>query len=70
LHRVEPHPDLGQPLPDHDIIYFTSPSGVRAWMDAYGPGGVAAPAWAMGDVTAGELTSHGIDSEVVTPYVS
>ena len=36
LHRVVPNPELGRPLPEHDVIYFASPSGVRAIWQKYG----------------------------------
>ncbi len=69
LHRVEPNPDLGRPLPDHDVIYFTSPSGVRAWHATYGETGFGAEPWCIGDVTRQQLAEYGIDAKVVNPHV-
>ncbi|MHC4563176.1 MAG: uroporphyrinogen-III C-methyltransferase [Planctomycetota bacterium] len=69
-HSVVEHPDLGRPLPAHDVIYFVSPSGVRAWWGAYGEAGFQRPAWCMGDVTGEALRELGIEAQVVQPYVS
>lgn len=67
LHIIEPHPDLGQPLPEHDCLYFVSPSGVRAWMDAYGPAGFSKPCWCMGEIVQQQLATFGVAAEVVNP---
>jgi uroporphyrinogen III methyltransferase/synthase len=69
LHRVEPNPDLGRPLPEHDVVYFASPSGVRAWHAAYGAVGFGADAWCMGDVTRRQLAGLGFNGKVVNPHV-
>ncbi len=70
LHRVEANPCLGRSLPDHDVIYLVSPSGVKAWWNAYGPDGFKQRVWCIGEVTRAELNRLGIEAEVVRPYVS
>jgi uroporphyrinogen III methyltransferase / synthase len=69
LHRVEPNPELGRPLPRHDVIYFASPSGVRAWHAVYGEAGFVAEVWSMGEVTGRQLADLGLKGKVVSPYV-
>ncbi len=70
LHDVVPHPELGRPLPEHEVAYFTSPSGVRAYWQAYGPDAFVKEVWSIGPLTARRLREVGIDSKVVTPHVS
>jgi len=70
LHRVVPHPALGAPLPDHDVIYFTSPSGVRAYWETYGPDAFREQVWCIGEVTRDELGQIGVKAEIVNPAVS
>jgi uroporphyrinogen III methyltransferase / synthase len=70
LHRVTTNPELGRPLPPHDVIYFASPSGVRAMHDTYGAAAFERETWCMGDVTLAQLERLGFDGKVVTPYVS
>jgi uroporphyrinogen III methyltransferase/synthase len=65
LHRVIPHPELGRTLPAHDVIYFTSPSGVRSYWAAYGARAFAARIWCIGGVTLDEVTRLGFQGEVV-----
>ncbi|MFW6107969.1 MAG: uroporphyrinogen-III synthase, partial [bacterium] len=69
LHRVQPNPELGRPPPEHDVIYFTSPSGARAWHGAYGDEGFGAETWCIGEVTRKQLTELGFDGKVVSPHV-
>ena len=68
LHTIERHPELGRPLPEHDALYFVSPSAVRAWMDTYGPSGFSKPCWCMGEMTQHQLTTLGVAAKVVNPY--
>ncbi|MFO7958936.1 MAG: uroporphyrinogen-III C-methyltransferase [Candidatus Brocadiia bacterium] len=68
LHTIRPHPELGRPLPHHDAIYFTSPSGVRAYRDAYGPRAFAGSIQCIGDRTLAAVRGLGFDAEVVKPY--
>ena len=68
LHRVVPHPDLGRPLPEHDIVYFVSPSAVRAFQAAYGQDGFLAEIWCIGEVTRQALASLKKDGKVVDPH--
>ncbi len=70
LHRIEPHPELGRPLPAHDAIYFVSPSGVRAYRDAYGAAAFRRQIWCIGRVTLGQVRDFGFDGKVVDPHVS
>ncbi len=70
LHKVVPHPELGRPLPSHDVIYFTCPSGVRAYWDSYGRGAFEKEIWCIGDVTGQQLNEYGANARVVNPYVS
>jgi uroporphyrinogen III methyltransferase/synthase len=70
LHRIQPHPELGKPLPQHDAIYFVSPSGVRSYVDRYGPDVLKTDVWCMGDITLQEVHNHGGTGKVVNPYVS
>ena len=68
LHTIERHPELGRPLPEHDALYFVSPSAVRTWMDTYGPSGFSKPCWCMGEITQHQLTTLGVEAKVVNPY--
>jgi uroporphyrinogen III methyltransferase/synthase len=70
LHRVVPHPELGRPLPEHDIIYFVSPSGVRSYWETYGEGAFKQEVWCIGEVTLAEVRKLGREGKVVSPYVS
>jgi len=70
LHRVVPHPELGRPLPEHDIIYFVSPSGVRAYRESYGSPAFQREVWCIGRVTQAELARCGVQGKVVSPHVS
>jgi uroporphyrinogen III methyltransferase/synthase len=69
LHRAVPNPELGRPLPQHDVIYFTSPSGVQAYRDVYGEAAFAREVWCIGDVTRRALGRMGINATVVSPHV-
>jgi len=69
LHKAVPHPELGKPLPEHEIIYFTSPSGVRAIRKAYGDAAFEKHVWCIGRVTRRALAALGVDGEVVNPNV-
>jgi uroporphyrinogen-III synthase len=59
LHRVAANPDLGRPLPEHDVIFFLSPSGARAYFDAYGAAAFRREVWCMGAVTRAALEAMG-----------
>ena len=69
LHRVVPHPGLGRPLPEHDVVYFVSPSGVRAFAEAYGEGAFEQEIWCIGAVTLAEVNRLGFQGKVVSPHV-
>ena len=65
LHRVQGHPELGRKLPDHDVIYFTCPSGVRAYWEKYGKDAFQKEVWCIGDVTAKQVNELNIKAKVV-----
>jgi uroporphyrinogen III methyltransferase/synthase len=65
LHRLVPHPELGRPLPDHDLVYFVSPAAVDAYWQAYGPAAFRRPAWSIGTSVEQRLARYGIESRVV-----
>lgn len=68
LHRVLPNPELGRPLPEHDAIYFLSPSGVRAYFNAYGVAAFRRQVWCIGSVTRDALIQLGAPApSVVEP---
>ena len=68
LHRVQPHPELGRPLPGHDVVYFVSPSGVRAFAGAYGEAALRKGAWCIGEATRQALAAFGCQAKVVSPH--
>jgi len=70
LHRVVPHPGLGRPLPEHDVVYFVSPSAVRAFHAAYGEAGFRGELWCIGEVTRKALVLLKEDGKVVDPHGS
>jgi len=69
LHRAVSNPGLGQPLPDHDVIYFASPSGVQAYWQVYGEEAFRRTVWCIGEITLGQLEELGIEGKVVDPDV-
>jgi len=70
LHRVAPHPELGRPLPAHDVVYFVSPSGARAYWQVYGAEAFRREIWCIGKATLAELEKLGQRARIVEPYVS
>ncbi|MGE4286682.1 MAG: uroporphyrinogen-III C-methyltransferase [Phycisphaerae bacterium] len=70
LHRVVPKAAMPERLPEFDVVYFTCPSGVRAFHERYGEAGFRGEIWSIGDVTRKQIRKFGFDSEVVLPYVS
>jgi len=60
LHRVVPNPALGRPLPGHDVIFFLSPSGARAFSAAYGEAAFAREVWCIGEATRRALEADGV----------
>jgi len=65
LNRVIPNRRLGRTLPDHDVIYFVSPSGVRAYGSAYGVGAFRGEVWCLGEDTQRVLAEHGVGASIV-----
>ncbi len=70
LHNVIPHNELGRPLPEHDAIYFVSPSGVRAYYHTYGAAAFEKEVWCIGETTRAEIIRLGGKAKVVDPHVS
>ena len=71
LHRAVTHPQLGEmPLPEHDAIYLTSPSGVRAYHERFGMAAFEREVLCIGEPTRAALRTLGIDAKVVHPGVS
>jgi uroporphyrin-III C-methyltransferase len=68
LHRVGPHSQLGRPLPEHDVIYFVSPSGARAYHNAYGAAAFEREVWCIGAATGEQLAALGVESKVMDPH--
>ena len=67
LHRAVPHPELGRPLPTHDVIYFVSPSGVEAYGSTYGLSAFRQEVWCLGEATRAAAERFGIVAKVVNP---
>ncbi len=67
LNRLIPHPELGCPLPDHDVIYFVSPAGVRAYAKTYGSAAFQRETWCLGSATRQALAAHGVTAAIVRP---
>jgi uroporphyrin-III C-methyltransferase / precorrin-2 dehydrogenase / sirohydrochlorin ferrochelatase len=60
LNRLVQHSELGRPLPDHDVIYFVSPAGVRAYAKTYGNAAFQRKVWCLGQATRQALADRGI----------
>ncbi len=67
LDQVAPHPGLGRSLQGHDVIYFVSPAGVRAYRNAYGQGAFEKEIWCMGEETHAEIARDGHVAAIVEP---
>jgi uroporphyrinogen-III synthase len=70
LRRVAPHPRLGRALPEHDAVYFVSPSGVRNYWRVYGEEAFRKEVWCLGEMTLAEITGLGKAGKVVAPFDS
>ncbi len=70
LNRLVPHPELGLPLPDHDVIYFVSPAGVRTYTKIYGKDAFQCEVWCLGKATQQALAARGVSATVVRPLES
>lgn len=68
LHRITPNPELGRPLPRHDMLYFTSPSGAKAFLAVYAAEEISKEIWCIGSVTRDALAALGLKAKVVSPY--
>jgi uroporphyrin-III C-methyltransferase / precorrin-2 dehydrogenase / sirohydrochlorin ferrochelatase len=67
LNQLAPHPELGRPLPNHDVIYFVSPAGVRAYAKTYGKEAFEREVWCLGKATQRALVACGVPAIVVRP---
>jgi len=67
LDQVTPHPGLGRPLQEHDVIYFVSPAGVRAYRSAYGQRAFEKEIWCLGEETRAEIARGGHVATIVEP---
>lgn len=67
LNRLVQHSELGRPLPDHDVIYFVSPAGVRAFAKTYGKDAFQREVWCLGKATQQALAARGVSATVVRP---
>ncbi len=71
LHRAVPHCELGgTALPEHDAIFFTSPSGVRAYQDVFGADAFRREVLCIGEQTKAALRSLDVEGKVVHPGVA
>jgi len=67
LNQLVQHPELGRPLPNHDVIYFVSPAGVRAYATTYGKEAFQREVWCLGKATQRALADCGVVATVVHP---
>ncbi|MFW6169395.1 MAG: uroporphyrinogen-III C-methyltransferase [Planctomycetota bacterium] len=67
LNRVVPNRRLGPALPEHDVIYFVSPAGVRAYYSAYRAAAFKRRVWCLGEETRRELMDLGLKASVWVP---
>jgi uroporphyrinogen III methyltransferase/synthase len=67
LLSVVPNPELGRPLPSHDVIYFVSPSGVHSYWSVYGAPAFREQAWCLGEQTQRALRQYGVTARIVAP---
>lgn len=65
LHRLVQNPELGRPLPEHDLVYFVSPAAVDIYWRVYGPAAFQRPVWSIGLFVEQRLARYGIESRVV-----
>ncbi len=65
LNQVIPNRQLGRILPEHDVVYFVSPCGVRAYFSEYGHAAFQKEAWCLGRDTECVLAGYGIKAKIV-----
>lgn len=65
LKQVRPNRHLGRALPEHDVIYFVSPSGVRAYYSMYGAAAFQRQVWCLGEETGQALMTFGVEARVL-----
>lgn len=65
LNGVLPNGQLGRILPEHDVIYFVSPSGAQAYFSVYGRAAFRKEVWCLGSDTRHALAEYGISASVV-----
>ena len=56
---------LGRTLPEHDVIYFVSPSGVRSYFSQYGHAAFQKEVWCLGDGIQSILAEYGIKARIM-----
>jgi len=57
----------GETLPEHEVMFFTSPGEVQAVLDAFGEEAFQGEVWCSPGATATELESAGIKFCAVHP---
>ena len=67
LNKLVSHPELGRPLPVHDVVYFVSPAGVRAYATTYGKDAFQREVWCLGEATQRALARCGASAIMVRP---
>jgi uroporphyrin-III C-methyltransferase len=67
LHRVVRHPELGRSLPEHDVIYFVSPSAVESYWSTYGASAFRQEVWCLGQAAQAAAEQLGIKAKIVSP---
>jgi|GEM_PF-5733977 len=70
LWRLVPNPAPAGPLPAHDVVYFVSPAGVRAFRQAFGDDALQCEIWCLGEATRAALGNHSANAKVMVPNVS
>ena len=65
LNRVIPNRQLGRILPQHDVIYFVSPSGVSAYFSEYGHAAFQKEIWCLGHDTQSTLAEYGTKARIM-----
>jgi siroheme synthase len=60
-----PHPELGRPLPEHDVICFASSAGVRAYWEAYGPAAFRREVWCLNGAAHEVLSRRHVAAQII-----
>ena len=62
------HPELGRPLPEHDVILFVDPAGIDAYWETYGAAAFRREVWSASERAQQALTRYGLSSRRVRPH--